>query len=74
MLKQFGLPLSVWDNEDWPRLMRALEVMNIDTVEQIRIQQQQGLIKPKDISPKQWEEIQAHDALLAEVDDGAEPD
>ena len=73
LLERFGLPLSHWDNEDWPRLMRALEVQRIERVETLRLQQQQGLVAAKDISQRQWEEIMAHDQLLAEVgeEDGA---
>ena len=76
MLERFGLPLSTWDNEDWPRLMRALEAMSVKDVEATRVMHTQGKIEAKHISPTMWEKFAAHDALMAEADedDGAEPD
>jgi hypothetical protein len=71
-LERFGLPLSTWDQEDWPRLMRALEALDIKDTEATRIMHTQGKVEAKNISPAMWAKFQAHDELIAEVgDDGA---
>jgi hypothetical protein len=67
-LERFGLPLSTWDNEDWPRLMRAVEAMAIQQTETLRIQQTQGLIEGKHISPAQWAKFAEHDQIVAEAE------
>lgn len=48
--------------------MRAMEAMAIQQTETLRIQQTQGLIEGKHISPAQWEKFAEHDALIAEAE------
>jgi hypothetical protein len=48
--------------------MRAVEAMAIQQTETLRIQQTQGLIEGKHISPAQWAKFAEHDQIVAEAE------
>jgi hypothetical protein len=55
-----GKPLEELDKVDWPRLMRALQVRELETVEELRALQLAGKYQP---TAMEWRRITANDAL-----------
>ena len=66
LLKLFpGKPLEELDGVDWPRLMRALEVREIEAAEDVRALQMKGKVAP---TAGEWRRIGRNDALWEEVE------
>jgi hypothetical protein len=63
-----GRTLEELDQVDWPRLMRALEVRQIETVEMLRQLHFEGKAPPMDAA--QWRQIAAHDRLMERFENG----
>lgn len=55
-----GKPLEEFDDLDWPRLMRALRVREIERLDEMRDLQQQGKYQP---SAAEWRQILYLDEL-----------
>lgn len=67
MIKSFpGRTLEELDTIDWPRYMRAVAAVEMDRIEEKKASVLAKYLEPKQVSPKDWESIQEHDALIEE--------
>ncbi len=70
MLQNFpGRTLEELDNIDALRFFRAMGARNIETVENLREQQQAGIKKGKDIPSSTYRKILEHDRLYQEFEE-----
>lgn len=56
--------LEELDGMDYGRYQRAVQALEIERIESLRIQQAQGILKGNQLGPETWDAIGRHEELM----------